>query len=182
MIFFISFLANSFHYQLYQSLTKTFCFRYFSVDPVRRIGWASRTTCTRRAAPTESGGTTSAEISTSAVAFKKSAAGIHKIIIVYVKITQGWITCKLDLALYFFQSYQPKLLSLLEVAGLEDVYWVGDSEARRIFSSDDFKRWSEARQKLPASKPLLDQLKADLWSEVVKGSNHQDAWTWGRYF
>lgn len=39
--------------------------------------------------------------------------------------------------------------------------------------------WSHARQRLPTSKPQLDTLKADLWSTVVKSSQHQDAWTWG---
>lgn len=39
--------------------------------------------------------------------------------------------------------------------------------------------WSQARQNLPTSKPLLETLKSDLWSTVVKSSQHQDAWTWG---
>ncbi|KAJ8964885.1 hypothetical protein NQ314_004549, partial [Rhamnusium bicolor] len=79
---------------------------------------------------------------------------------------------------YTLQSYYPKLLSL-EVASLEDVYWLEDNKAKQVFNKD-FSRWSAARQSLPISKQRLETLKADLWSEVVKNSNHQDAWTWGK--
>nr|CAH7730434.1 unnamed protein product [Callosobruchus chinensis] len=75
------------------------------------------------------------------------------------------------------QSYHPRLLSL-GVGSLEDVYWLEDGRARRAFGGD-FSKWSAARQALPTSKQPLDQLKADLWAEVVKGSSHRDAWTWG---
>lgn len=70
-----------------------------------------------------------------------------------------------------------RLLSL-KVATLEDVYWLEDSKARQILQRD-FQQWSIARQALPISKQRLELLKADLWNEVVKLSNHQDAWTWG---
>lgn len=61
---------------------------------------------------------------------------------------------------------------------MEDVYWLEDSRARQILGKDS-AIWSEARQKLPTSKTLLELLKADLWSTIVKSSQHQDAWTWG---
>lgn len=64
------------------------------------------------------------------------------------------------------------------MSSLEDVYWLEDSRARQILGKDSTV-WSEARQKLPTSKSLLESLKADLWSTVVKSSQHQDAWTWG---
>lgn len=66
----------------------------------------------------------------------------------------------------------------LEVSSLEDVYWLEDSKARQVLQKE-FPQWSAARQALPISKQHLESLKADLWSEVVKTSNHQDAWTWG---
>lgn len=61
---------------------------------------------------------------------------------------------------------------------LEDVYWLEDSRASQLLGKD-WPIWSQARQNLPTSKPLLESLKADLWSTVVKSSQHQDAWTWG---
>lgn len=65
------------------------------------------------------------------------------------------------------------------MASLEDVYWLEDSKARQVLQKD-FQQWSAARQALPISKQRLEALKGDLWSEVVKSSNHQDAWTWGK--
>nr|XP_023025807.1 uncharacterized protein LOC111513821 [Leptinotarsa decemlineata] len=81
------------------------------------------------------------------------------------------------LSKHTLQTYYPKLLAI-EVTGLEDVYWLEDGKAKQVFNKD-FPRWSTARQSLPISKQRLEVLKADLWSEVVKSSNHQDAWTWG---
>lgn len=66
----------------------------------------------------------------------------------------------------------------MEVMSLEDVYWVEDNAARAALGKD-LPRWTEARQSLPTSKEDLETLKADLWSAVVKNSQHQDAWTWG---
>lgn len=43
----------------------------------------------------------------------------------------------------------------------------------------DFGAWNHVRQKLPTSKAQLEILKAELWSTVVKTSNHKDAWTYG---
>lgn len=65
-----------------------------------------------------------------------------------------------------------------EIATLEDVYWLEDNRASQVLGKD-WPVWSTARQRLPTSKPRLDMLKADLWSTVVKSSEHQDAWTWG---
>lgn len=79
---------------------------------------------------------------------------------------------------YNLQHYYPRLLNL-EVTSLEDVYWLEDTKAKSILQKD-FSKWSTARQSLPTSKPDLESLKADLWSEVVKSSSHQDAWTWGQ--
>lgn len=76
------------------------------------------------------------------------------------------------------QFYYPRLLSL-EVTSLEDVYWLEDTKAKTVLQKD-FSKWSVARQSLPTSKQHLEALKADLWSEVVKSSSHQDAWTWGK--
>lgn len=70
-----------------------------------------------------------------------------------------------------------RLISI-EVTSLEDVYWLEDSRASQILGKD-WPIWSAARQKLPTSKSQLDSLKAELWSTVVKSSQHQDAWTWG---
>ncbi len=53
-----------------------------------------------------------------------------------------------------------------------------DSRASQILGKD-WHVWSQARQKLPTSKSQLEALKAELWSTVVKTSQHQDAWTWG---
>lgn len=65
-----------------------------------------------------------------------------------------------------------------DVVSLEDVYWVDDSRAHVIFGRK-FSRWSEARLSLPANKDSLGILKEELWSTVVKSSDHQDAWTMG---
>lgn len=75
------------------------------------------------------------------------------------------------------QQHYNRLLTV-EVASLEDVYWLEDSRASKILGKD-WQVWSEARQKLPTSKTQLDAMKANLWSTVVKSSHHQDAWTWG---
>lgn len=69
-------------------------------------------------------------------------------------------------------------LTASEIISLEDVYWLEDSRASQVLGKD-WQLWSQARQRLPTSKPLLESLKADLWSTVVKSSQHQDAWTWG---
>ncbi|XP_076173737.1 apoptosis-resistant E3 ubiquitin protein ligase 1 isoform X5 [Ptiloglossa arizonensis] len=66
----------------------------------------------------------------------------------------------------------------MEVMSLEDVYWVEDNAVRPTLGKD-LQRWIQARQTLPTSKEDLETLKADLWSAVVKNSQHQDAWTWG---
>lgn len=75
------------------------------------------------------------------------------------------------------QTKFPRLLTL-EVASLEDVYWLEDSQASKVLGKDS-ATWSKVRQKLPTSKIQLESLKADLWSRIVKSSQHQDAWTWG---
>ncbi|XP_068151337.1 apoptosis-resistant E3 ubiquitin protein ligase 1 isoform X2 [Drosophila tropicalis] len=75
------------------------------------------------------------------------------------------------------QHHYQRLLAV-EVASLEDVYWLEDSRASKILGKD-WQLWSTARQNLPTSKAQLDALKAQLWSTVVKSSQHQDAWTWG---
>ncbi|XP_031829321.1 apoptosis-resistant E3 ubiquitin protein ligase 1 isoform X3 [Nomia melanderi] len=75
-------------------------------------------------------------------------------------------------------SYYQKLMQM-EVMSLEDVYWVEDNAARAALGKD-LPRWIEARQTLPTSKEDLETLKADLWSAVVKNSQHQHAWTWVR--
>lgn len=69
----------------------------------------------------------------------------------------------------------------MDVLSLEDVYWVEDNEARSTLGKD-LPRWIQARQTLPTSKDDLESLKADLWSSVVKNSQHQDAWTWGKFY
>lgn len=66
----------------------------------------------------------------------------------------------------------------MEVMSLEDVYWVEDNVVRAALGKD-LQRWEQARHTLPTSKENLESLKADLWSAVVKNSQHQDAWTWG---
>ncbi|XP_064535517.1 apoptosis-resistant E3 ubiquitin protein ligase 1 isoform X2 [Drosophila montana] len=78
---------------------------------------------------------------------------------------------------YRMQHHYQRLLAV-EVASLEDVYWLEDSRASKILGKD-WQLWSTARQGLPTSKAQLDALKAQLWSTVVKSSQHQDAWTWG---
>ncbi|CRK94157.1 CLUMA_CG007676, isoform A [Clunio marinus] len=75
------------------------------------------------------------------------------------------------------QSHYSRLISI-EVTSLEDVYWLEDSRASQILGKD-FSAWNRARQKLPTSKAQLEVLKAELWSTVVKTSNHKDAWTYG---
>ncbi|XP_066257066.1 apoptosis-resistant E3 ubiquitin protein ligase 1-like [Euwallacea similis] len=81
------------------------------------------------------------------------------------------------LARHGLQGYLARLLAV-GVTRLEDAYWLEDNKAKQVFNKD-VGDWSAARQSLPTSKGDLDRLKADLWSEVVKSSNHQDAWTWG---
>jgi hypothetical protein len=66
----------------------------------------------------------------------------------------------------------------VEVASLDDVYWLEDSRARSLLGKD-FVTWAAARQALPTSKDDLAQLKGELWSAVVKSTQHEDAWTWG---
>lgn len=66
----------------------------------------------------------------------------------------------------------------LEVSSLEDVYWLEDSQAAKVLGKDA-EIWSKVRQKLPTSKAQLETMKADLWSTIVKSSQHQDAWAWG---
>ncbi|KAJ6649770.1 Apoptosis-resistant E3 ubiquitin protein ligase 1, partial [Pseudolycoriella hygida] len=75
------------------------------------------------------------------------------------------------------QHLYSKLLSI-EVTSLDDVYWLEDSKSSKIFGKD-WHNWSKARQRLPTSKTALTQIKTDLWSTIVKSSQHQDAWTWG---
>jgi len=70
----------------------------------------------------------------------------------------------------------------MEVTSLADVYWFDDNVAARTTFGKDLPRWLQARQTLPTSKENLESLKADLWSAVVKNSQHQDAWTWGTNF
>ena len=65
-----------------------------------------------------------------------------------------------------------------EVVSLEDVYWLEDSRALQL-TGKDFPLWSAARQTLPTSKDQLERFKSELWSAVVKESQHEDAWTWG---
>uniref|UniRef100_A0AAR5Q493 HECT-type E3 ubiquitin transferase n=2 Tax=Dendroctonus ponderosae TaxID=77166 RepID=A0AAR5Q493_DENPD len=81
------------------------------------------------------------------------------------------------LARHGLQAYLSRLLAV-GLARLDDAYWLEDNKATQVFTKD-LTEWSAARQSLPTSKSDLDILKADLWSEVVKNSHHQDAWTWG---
>ncbi|XP_011496613.1 PREDICTED: apoptosis-resistant E3 ubiquitin protein ligase 1 [Ceratosolen solmsi marchali] len=74
-------------------------------------------------------------------------------------------------------NYYQRLMQM-EVVSLEDVYWVEDNLVRTALG-EDLPRWVLARQTLPTSKEDLDVLKAELWSSVVKNSQHEDAWTWG---
>lgn len=76
------------------------------------------------------------------------------------------------------QHHYTRLISI-DVTSLEDVYWLEDTRASQLLGKD-WIVWSQARQRLPTSKTQLDGLKADLWSTVVKSSQHQDAWTWGK--
>lgn len=76
-----------------------------------------------------------------------------------------------------FKNESFRLISI-EVTSLEDVYWLEDSRASQILGKD-FAAWNHVRQKLPTSKAQLEILKAELWSTVVKTSNHKDAWTYG---
>lgn len=64
-----------------------------------------------------------------------------------------------------------RLLSI-EVTSLDDVYWLEDSKSSKIFGKD-WQTWSKARQRLPTSKTALTQIKTDLWSTIVKTSQHQ---------
>lgn len=71
-------------------------------------------------------------------------------------------------------------LMQMGVMSLEDVYWVEkNNNAARAALGKDLQRWDQARHTLPISKEDLENLKTDLWSAVVKNSQHQDAWTWG---
>lgn len=79
---------------------------------------------------------------------------------------------------YFSFRTSARRLIATEVTSLEDVYWLEDSRAMQILGKD-FTTWNQVRQKLPTSKSQLEALKAELWSTVVKTSNHQDAWTYG---
>lgn len=83
------------------------------------------------------------------------------------------------IANYFALNSKFIIFSLLslDVVSLEDVYWLEDSKAGKALGKD-VEIWSKVRQKLPTSKPLLEQLKADLWSTIVKSSEHQDAVQW----
>lgn len=83
-----------------------------------------------------------------------------------------------DSTIFFFMLDR---LVQMEVVSLDDVYWVEDHAARTVLGKD-LSRWTQARQELPTSKEDLATLKADLWSSVVKNSQHQDAWTWGSLF
>ncbi|XP_046612589.1 apoptosis-resistant E3 ubiquitin protein ligase 1 isoform X2 [Neodiprion virginianus] len=74
-------------------------------------------------------------------------------------------------------NHYQKLVQM-EVISLEDVYWVEDHAAQAVLGKE-LSKWTQARQELPTSKEDLAVLKADLWSSVVKNSQHQDAWTWG---
>jgi hypothetical protein len=76
------------------------------------------------------------------------------------------------LIIFYFRLIQ------LEVASLDDVYWLEDSKVRSLLGKD-FVTWAAARQALPTSKDDLAQLKGELWSAVVKSTQHEDAWTWG---
>jgi len=85
---------------------------------------------------------------------------------------------------YVYASYKYRgiyfvRLLQMEVTSLADVYWFDDNVAARTTFGKDLPRWLQARQTLPTSKENLETLKADLWSAVVKNSQHQDAWTWG---
>ncbi|XP_018896892.1 apoptosis-resistant E3 ubiquitin protein ligase 1 isoform X2 [Bemisia tabaci] len=65
-----------------------------------------------------------------------------------------------------------------DVTSLEDVYWLEDNRAKQLLGKD-FTNWSKAREALPINKEHLAELKSELWSTVVKSSQHQDAWTYG---
>lgn len=77
-----------------------------------------------------------------------------------------------------FLVTRPTSLISIDVNSLDDVYWLEDSRARQLLGKDS-TIWSLARQKLPTNKNQLETIKGDLWSTVVKSSQHQDAWTWG---
>ncbi|XP_063222882.1 apoptosis-resistant E3 ubiquitin protein ligase 1 isoform X2 [Bacillus rossius redtenbacheri] len=78
---------------------------------------------------------------------------------------------------HHLQHHYQRLLQV-DVASLDDVYWLEDSRAR-VLLGKDLVSWAAARQALPTSKDDLALLKADLWSAVVKSTQHEDAWTWG---
>lgn len=61
---------------------------------------------------------------------------------------------------------------------MEDLYWFEESKGHKTFGKG-FDLWMKARQKLPTSKSMLESMKADLWSRIVKSSDHQGAWAWG---
>jgi hypothetical protein len=83
--------------------------------------------------------------------------------------TKGW---------WLIKIYGVSRLAQLEVAALEDVYWLEDSRARPALGKD-FLSWTTARQALPTSKEQLDRLKDELWTEVVKTDGHA-SWSWGQ--
>ncbi|XP_014609312.1 PREDICTED: apoptosis-resistant E3 ubiquitin protein ligase 1 isoform X5 [Polistes canadensis] len=93
------------------------------------------------------------------------------------RLLQQRLVLRQWLADHGLHSYYQKLMQM-DVMSLEDVYWVEDTAAQATLGKD-LQRWIQARQALPTSKRDLETLKADLWSAVVKNSQHQDAWTWG---
>ncbi|XP_012283747.1 apoptosis-resistant E3 ubiquitin protein ligase 1 isoform X1 [Orussus abietinus] len=95
------------------------------------------------------------------------------------RLLQQKLVLRQWLADHGLHNHHQKLMQM-EVGSLEDVYWVEDNAARAALGKD-LPRWMEARQSLPTSKEDLEALKAELWSSVVKNSQHQDAWTWGAF-
>ncbi|XP_043473097.1 apoptosis-resistant E3 ubiquitin protein ligase 1 isoform X1 [Leptopilina heterotoma] len=93
------------------------------------------------------------------------------------RLLQQRLVLRQWLADHGLHNYYQRIMQM-EVVSLEDVYWVEDNAARSALGKD-LPKWVQARQTLPTSKEDLEALKADLWSSVVKNSQHQDAWTWG---
>ncbi|CAG2053499.1 unnamed protein product [Timema podura] len=87
------------------------------------------------------------------------------------------MSSRLLLSVFDVLQAPPELLQV-DVSSLDDVYWLEDSKAR-VLLGKDFVPWAAARQALPTSKDDLALLKGDLWSAVVKSTQHEDAWTWG---
>nr|CAD7261386.1 unnamed protein product [Timema shepardi] len=79
---------------------------------------------------------------------------------------------------YWLEDSKARVLLQVDVSSLDDVYWLEDSKAT-VLLGKDFVPWAAARQALPTSKDDLALLKGDLWSAVVKSTQHEDAWTWG---